>query len=773
MRAVRAVPKMSLVLYLATGVLALRLAQSIARFSRPAALILLILPLLFTGRALVTGGIYGPVDLAYTTEPLASVADRVGVGSVSNPSLSDVYAQFIPWNDALRRAIRRGEWPLWNRYEMCGTPLAGAAQAAPYHPITIAGLLVPLRSYPAYAASMLYLLAALGAFLLAREMVASEIAALVAAIGWFASTHILFFTGTALGNAVSVTPLVLLGARRVVREPGRRSGAILTSALLLLVLSGHPESALHVVSFGVAYAGFEIGMRRGAGLPRVLASGIGAGLAALLLSAIFLLPHLEAIRQSEEYIHRALGYRQQASTAAQMLHGLRANAFPFLEGAPGVDEPEHGPAVRHGWLATAYAGSLLFAPALYGLWRGRGAERWYFAGACVWGLGSGLGAPGFVHLFNHLPGLAIAVNDRMIAFAAVGMAMLAALGVDAWLRAPRRGLALTFGAIAIAVFAAAWLPSGVTADYRAVSVTRALLPVVLAIAAILVLQPRSAAWALLVLLLVQRAGEAHALQPTLPARAFYPEFPGLSIMRATEPFRIVGVGSMLPPALSTHYGLEDVRGFQALTFARYEAAYPFWSVRQPVWSNRVDNLHSPFLSLMNVRFALVPPDTSVPPSWVIRASYPAYRVVENTRVLPRAFVPANVQFTNGDQGDWVVPVAMTVDFGDQSFIETGTHQDRVPNGPGEVEIEGNNRFRAAMKGDGWVVVSIAAWKGWSAKIDGRNAPIRFANHAFIGVWVPAGEHTIELTYRPRSFVLGAGISLVTALICLAGFRARP
>jgi hypothetical protein len=747
-------------------------AQAVRRFSRGTALILLLAPLVFAGRALFTGGIYGPVDLAYTAEPLASVADRAGVKAVANPALSDVYTEFFPWNDALRRSIRRGEWPLWNPYELCGTPLAGAAQVAPYHPITLIGLLAPLPGYFAFAAAMLYLVAAASAFLLAREFTEAEIGPLFAAIAWMASTHMIFFAGTAMANAVSVTPLVLLGGRRVVLDPGRRSAALLIVALLLLVLSGHPETVLHVVAFAVAYVVFEIAITRPPHLARVLVAGLIAGIAALLLSAIFLLPHLEAIVQSEEYVHRALGYLQRASTPAQMVHRLRASFFPFLEGAPGVEEPAHEPALRHGWIPTAYAGSLVLAPAIYGLWRGRDRRRWFFLAAIVWGLGSGIAAPGFVDLFNRVHGFALAVNDRMMVLAVLGMAILAAIGLDVL----QRRLAVVLAITAIVILVAAFLPTGVTPDYLRINALRALLPILLSIAAVIILTPRTAAAALAALLLLQRATETQQVQPTLPARAFYPDFPGRALMRAHDPFRIVGVGYMFTPAISTHYGLEDVRGFQALTFFRYQAMYPLWCKRQPVWFNRVDDLNAPFLSMMNVRFALIEPEVPLPSWWVVRGSFPAYRIVENTRVLPRAFVPRRIHYTTERQSDWFQDVSLTEDFAELSVIETGWVEKHVPNGPGQAIAEtrgGRVVVQAAMASPGWIVITNAAWKGWRATADGKSVPIRFANHAFIGVLVPAGQHRIELTYRPRSFEIGAAISLVTLMTCLLGFRARP
>ncbi|HEX7419964.1 MAG TPA: YfhO family protein [Thermoanaerobaculia bacterium] len=762
---------MSAIVYFAAAIATLAIAQRITRFSRAAAIIILLLPLLFTARALFTGGVFGPVDLAYTYEPLASIASRAGAGPVVNPSISDVYSEFMPWNDSLRRSIARGQWPLWDPYGLCGSPLAGAAQSSPYHPITILGLLVPLPQSFAFAAAMMLLSAALTAFLLFREFVGSEIAALFGAAGWMCSTHLIFFAGTALVLAASVTPLVLLGARHIVRQPGGRSVAILTAGLLLVVLAGHPESALHIVTFAVAYFVFEMAAAPGENRKRAVICGFAAGAIAFLLAAVFLLPIFEVIPQSEEYVHRSLGYTQVGATSAQMIHRTGANFFPFLDGAPGVEEQQHSESVRHGWLATAYAGSMLFAPALFALTRSRSRDRWFFLGATIVGLAVGVTAPGVTQLLAHLPGFSISVNDRMVAFATLGMCALAAMGIDAW----DAQLSRTFAMVGAVIFVVAIaIPTRLPADYIEVNAARAVLPVALAACAVALLSKRRASLVLLALLLIQRGGEATSLQPTLPARAFYPPFPGLEVMRAKEPFRITGVGEMLPPELSTHYGLEDVRGFAATTFHRLYETYPMWSVVRPVWSNRVDRLDSPMLSLMNTRFAIVPPAMALPASWTMRASFPAYAIAENTGVLPRAFVPKNVRVV-ATQRESLDALRAIADFGDQGVVEDRDTRTFAQNGPGVAEVTGRGSHlivHARMDAPGWVFVSNSFWRGWRARSDGHNVPLHFGDHAFLAFYLPAGEHDVTLVYRPRSFVAGAWISGLTALLLL-GYALMP
>jgi hypothetical protein len=66
-------------------------------------------------------------------------------------------------------------------------------------------------------------------------------------------------------------------------------------------------------------------------------------------------------------------------------------------------------------------------------------------------------------------------------------------------------------------------------------------------------------------------------------------------------------------------------------------------------------------------------------------------------------------------------------------------------------------------GSAVLVTSQADYPGWEATVDGRAATRLSVNYAFLGVPVPAGEHTVELNYRPLSFRAGASISLAALL----------
>jgi hypothetical protein len=769
---------MSALLYFPFAALVLLAVRRMAGVSSASLAILALLPLLLTGRAMFSGGVYGPIDLAYTAEPLSSQAAAGSVGAVSNPAVSDQYSQFYPWNAAVRDSLRAGQWPLWNRFELCGNPLAGAAQAAPYHPVTIAQWLLPLGDGVTFIASAMFLLAAISAFAFAFAFVRFEHAALVAAAIWMFSTHLVSFSGTALGMSVAILPLVMLAGRRVVHRPGLRSAILLAGSLSLLLLAGHPESTLHVLTLALPFVAFELLAERPSHWKQSILTGVCGGVAALLVCAIYLLPVFDSITQTEEYVYRSLGYAQRvhSSTTPQMVHRLRANVLPWLEGAPGVERETHPRALEHGWIPTLYSGSLAFAAALAGLFASRRRERWFFLGVLIWALALALEMPGLTEGLASLPMYSIAVNDRMVVHGVLALAMLAALGIEAVsARGAGRFVIASLCLVTILAVITVTAPTALAADFVATGAVRALAPLLLLAAAALALRREHVGYALLVFVLIQRVSEVSWMQPTLSKSAFYPPFAGLEVMRSEEPFRIVGIGPMLTPNLATQFGLEDVRGFEAMTLARLVDTYPLWSVKQPVWSNRVDHLDAPMLDAMNVRFAIVPGGVPLPSHWEPRYRGLTYTIAENRHVMSRAWLPRTLHFAPRDVT--LRDMGLTRDLSANGWIERAT-PGTESNGYGTITSKTDGaqlKIHASMATPGWVFVSNAAWRGWIAKSNGKRLPMAIANHAFLAIQVPAGERDITLKFRPQSFVIGAWVSLLAVIgMAAAGwsFRSR-
>jgi hypothetical protein len=747
---------MTLILYLLTAAVLLGIVHGhVAPLTRWAALALVLIPLAFTGRALLTGRVYAPVEMAYMTEPLNAYRTGIGAPLPQNGMLSDIAFQMIPWRQALKATLAEREWPLWNRFEGCGDVLAAAAQAAPFSPFTWVALLLPVAASFGYTASIAFFIAAVGAFLLARDFECSELASLIAAAIFTFSAPMALQILWPLGFAWAFLPLVLLAVRRVVVAPSIRSASILTTVLSLEVLAGHPETLLHVTVLGGVYGVYEL-LRRGRDRrARAIAYAAAAGVVALLLTAIALLPFLEASPQTAEHFVRTELFAKSPLRipAGRIVAALLSDLLPFARES-----------FRHFLLAHADAGSIALALALFALWGSRARERWFFAILGVICLMASAEVWPVAQLLHRLPLLKLAMNDRLASAVPLCLAVLAAFAVDAL--SDRAGAVMAGLLILLAAGASGMRPGTIDIPRFIAELAP------LAIGAVIVLFARNRsliAPSLLALILLQRTISDGGLVPANdPGIAFPPVALFRPMQSIREPFRVVAIGPALFPNTATMYGFEDARVLTATSLGAMIETFPVWCRRGGYGFNQIDDLTRPMLSMLNIRFAVVPQDDPIPDGWRDVVTDRGSRLIENTRVLPRAFVPRSVRIGVSNE---VEDMTAAEDFADVAWLDVAGVAHDAANGPGTVTIRRRKlgfRMDASMEHDGFVVISQAAWKGWRAYVDDHPAKIVRANHAFLGVFVPAGKHAIRLTYLPQSFVIGRAITFGTlAMIALA------
>lgn len=80
---------------------------------------------------------------------------------------------------------------------------------------------------------------------------------------------------------------------------------------------------------------------------------------------------------------------------------------------------------------------------------------------------------------------------------------------------------------------------------------------------------------------------------------------------------------------------------------------------------------------------------------------------------------------------------------------------------------GSVSVRVVQSTNGLVVVAINDYPGWHASVDGSDAKIVRADGAFMGVFVPAGDHVVELRYSPRLWRTTALVALLAGLLAIA------
>lgn len=101
---------------------------------------------------------------------------------------------------------------------------------------------------------------------------------------------------------------------------------------------------------------------------------------------------------------------------------------------------------------------------------------------------------------------------------------------------------------------------------------------------------------------------------------------------------------------------------------------------------------------------------------------------------------------------------------------TAVNANCISGGDGEVWINekapGYIKIQTDLNKNSWLIWSQSWYPGWVAVIDGeQQVEVERANYLFQAVCVPEGEHIVEISYKPVSFYMGAGIT-GTSLVLL-------
>jgi len=759
----------ALLLYLIVAAGTILVWKYVTPVSRGAAIVTILLPFLFIGPALVTNSVYGGYDILFLSAPFSDYAHEFGFTTAHNGLLVDHILQMVPWQHMVRESFANHQWPLWNPAMDSGEVLAAGMQAAPLNPLNLIGLLLPLGLATTFNAAMIFFLAALFAFAFARELECSEGASLIAAAGYSLCSAMAFFGTWPHGRSWTVLPFVLLAVRRVVRGRDLAAFTLLTIALVLLIVFGHPETMLHVAVIGVIYGVFElVPVWREWQRPTALA--LAAGGIALLLTAITLMPFLAALPWSFDYLIRQTP--PPPAAAHEIWKAVRATFIPYYGGASW-----HSPTSELDF-GLARVGSVILALALiaaFRLWRRR--EVRFFGALCVVALFASWKAQPVDGLLRKLPLFKIAVNDRLGFAAALALSILAAMAFDASTRRDRRVVLVAAAMLGIAT---AWfwrmqLTIGVDPKLLFAGAAAELAGIVLLFAALGASSRRVAIILIVAAIAGQRLIEDGNIHPTIPRRMFYPSVPLIAAIPRDPLYRFTAIGNMVIPNVASMYGLEDVRGYSAMTYYTYVETMKLWCPDQKRTYHDITDLSLPFLSFLGVRHAITPRTMEPPPGWRVVADDHTSRLIENTHAIPRVFVPRRIRFIDSDQRA-LEEMSAATDFTDEAWIVThDVPPQLVDNGVATLHTQ---RIGSRYEIDGEVrtpsriVIAEASWPGWRAYIDGRRVKLESVNRAFLSMYVPAGHHRLQVLYLPDAFVRGRVISIGTLAVILGALASR-
>jgi hypothetical protein len=139
-------------------------------------------------------------------------------------------------------------------------------------------------------------------------------------------------------------------------------------------------------------------------------------------------------------------------------------------------------------------------------------------------------------------------------------------------------------------------------------------------------------------------------------------------------------------------------------------------------------------------------------------------IYENLNALPRAFLAPEVQKRVNGEELW----SLLERQGNLRQVVFVVEEGATGGNPGRGEISwqryGPQRVSLTVKTEipSLLVLSDLFYPGWHARVDGKEVSIVAVDGALRGIWLTGGgEHRVEFFYRPRSFFVGGGISLLS------------
>jgi hypothetical protein len=741
----------------------------------------------------------------------------------------DILSYWYPGMTAFRRAVAEGAWPLWNPHVGFGAPLLADASFQIAYPPTWLALALPLHVYYKLFAFGHCLWAALGARLLARRLGVSPGAA-AAAGGAFALSGPLLSAVSLFHHyaGASWMPWVLAAVVALARRPGPAAALGLGLAGGGQLLAGSGDLCLATGLAGVAGLAWHLARARAtrAGLLRLVLSGLLAAAAAAALGALQWLPTAGQAMSGARAAQGAAStyWSLHPSSLADLAVPRLLAGLPLTPGARAAVFEGRAPL-----LGCLYLGIPTLAMAALGLVAGgRGARA---AGVLtLFFLAASLGrhTPLYAAL-DAVPGFALMrYPQKHLVPVSLGVALVAALGLDAWLspgdsRLRRRawrlgGLLVLAGGLGIA--AALWLLSGahsleslavgalgMGAAATAVARSAILLAAIGPLVAWRATRDRPPLPATALLLLVWGAdlvSVGRTINPLGPPELVTARPPVVETLLplagetrvqfvARDPGctdRVGGPAGWSPSARAALASVEILRpptGVRWGLFGSFDGEFtgleprragPVTAVAASVADTRA-GLH--LQRIGNVGQVLFLGHARVGGPVLVERLPTSYAcALERLRVddpLPRAYV------VGGERPEGKDALAALFDPGFDPRKEVLLAEARpgsAPGRPGVARVARRTADTVEVEADvsapGVLVLVEAFDSGWKATVDGQPTPVLRTNVLFRGVRLAPGRHLVRFSYRPRAAVLGLGLcgcgALLAAALAWSARRAR-
>jgi len=660
--------------------------------------------------------------------------------------ITDPIRQQIPWRKIVIESFRRGELPLWNPYNFSGTPLLSNIQAGSFYPFNFLFFFLPFDAAWSVLIIIQPILAAVCMYLYLAHRNVSPGAAVFGAVAWaFCGFSVAWLTwGTMLQTALWL-PLILLAI-------DMSSFALFIIASVLALFAGHAQVALYCFGFAGLY-----------GLAKRSWRMAIAAIIAITVSSVQWMPMARFALHSSRLTDGAAWLKDGWFLPWQNLIQFIAPDFfgnPATLNYTGI------------WNYGEFIGYIGILPLIFVLYAilSRHDRLTRFFAVCT----------GVVFLFLlptpvaklpyllHIPFLSSLQPTRLMVVVDICLAILAALGLDAYIKKPSKKIAFSFTFVGI-VLAAMWIyvlrTPGMDVARRNLMLPSSLFGVTfLLIAASLFIKKK---WQFLFVYVVVAITIFDVFRfgwkftPFTPRDYFFPITSTITFLQSqAKPFRVMSLDNrILPPNVNAYYGIESVEGYDPIYDARYEEFIAALnrgepSITPPFGFDRIITLSrtdSPLLRLLNVSYILTF-DEMRNPDMELMYKEGNTRMYFYKKAMPRIYPVESLYISSSKQE--VINRLYSKEFNPTKEAVVEEHIGLESSELTEADTVTVTAYSAgqisaatAFARPHFVVIANMYDPGWKAMIDSNPATIYRTNYLFQGIVVPKGNHTLILQFK--------------------------
>jgi hypothetical protein len=734
------------------------------------------------------------------------------------PFFRDLGPYFYPIRFSLAQSLRGGELPLWDRHMAMGFPLLADFQSAPFYPPHLVFLFVSFFDAIRILFVFHYLVSAVGAYALGRQWGYPIYLSVIAAFLFTFGGIIVSLTNVLNHFQAAVwLPWLILSGERVIRSYSGKDFLIFSGVGLLQFLAGSPE--LYAISLGLVCIHAVAAVKQCSAVSYIkpLLLIIAANILVAGVSMVQLLPTLELFLQSRRPSN--IPYHE---ATAWSLRPISIINFFILDKE--VDESLfNGVRLFFGrdlpFFISLYMGQLCVFGLCSWFYYAPRRRKQAMSVLILVGLAMALGRHTFIYSFlmNYAPFFNLfRFPEKFVFFVSPLVILITTEGLYAFIKSKNgahRIPLFILGSILI-LFSFLYFFCRFQPDYFLAflgwsslvqpelmlnilprwlfSLERQILLLAVMFLLLLLYKQEKLSFYIFRILIVAIVfidlTSAHRQFQFLVTPGLVTDKPKIISSSGPQSYRLFsGLPSLHPsvftmrdrsfpevaeavwssfvPNIGVFYGLDYMQEIDALSRAPYD-------IFLKTAKNLPPEKFYALLGALNVKY--ISSFSPLPDGQIeLLRHFPEYPLwlYELEQAVPRVYVvPATEHETEPGKtlerlaskdfdplANVLVdePISLGNKAGFQAEARIVDYQNQVVN------------IQASLDTRGMLVLADSFYPGWNAYVNGQQEKIYRANLFFRAVPLPAGTHTVEFRYEPRSFAIGRAISIITLLSIVA------